>query len=101
MLRQAALTVRENAKAPRKAAVRAVLNSILGERLVPPVKTACARGGSPAVSFCHGRKSQTRVSQYLFVCRALRQSFREFRADGCSVSAPGQHPRSRTDPAFP
>ena len=33
-------------------------------------------------------KSQARLSQYLFVCRALRQSVRELRADGCSVSAP-------------
>jgi hypothetical protein len=40
------------------------------------VKSSCAGGGSPAVSFCHGRESQARLSKHLFVRRALRQSVR-------------------------
>ena len=41
--------------------------------ITPRVKSACARGRSPAVSSRYGSRSQARLSEYLFVRRALRE----------------------------
>src|SRR5262249_46318724 len=65
-------------------------NSSTVQRFTAAMKSACARGGSPAVSCCHGGKSQTRLSQYFFFCRAFRQFFSQFFSDDFGVSALGR-----------
>jgi hypothetical protein len=75
-------------------------NSSTVQRFTAAMKSACVRGGSPAVSCCHGGRSQTRLSQYFFVRRALRQFVPQFRADDCGVSALERHSGSGTAPAF-